>query len=433
MGRSSSRWRRSWPISLRSTRPRAASTFSDTAGAISTNLDQLNDPNIDVITILDNGQVDASVQQLTTDATAIGKLQNPNASPVLLAINDTAADVEAGLSTLVADTGEIASITASNGPVVVSAATFLADQSALDKIVGGFAISDTAFDVAQDLNALNADTNITSIALTDGGTPTLSLSIGEALNDTLALGEITSPHTTVIADSAPASITITQAQFLSGENISVTGAPVIATGTVSTMAILAKIVTSLLVSQGYTLAVLDTAANIEGLTIAQINNLSARDVLLLQASDTSVALMAIDAALLVAANMTVTAPSGSIVTLTDTRANLNAMSATTIAGLPALGVSGIVSTTGPVTISVAQALALEGANLEITGPNGASVSVTLSDLASNLATLTLSQIAALPATGVSAIAVSNAANLALSVAQAQALEANSLEVTPLTG
>ena len=263
----------------------------DTAGAISTNLDQLNDPNIDVITILDNGQVDASVQQLTTDATAIGKLQNPNASPVLLAINDTAADVEAGLSTLAADTGEIASITASNGPVVVSAATFLADQPALDKIVGGFAISDTAADVAQDLNALNADTNITSIALTDGGTPTLSLSIGEALNDTLALSEITSPHTTVIADSAPASITITQAQFLSGENISVTGAPVIATGTVSTMAILAKIVTSLLVSQGYTLAVLDTAANIEGLTIAQINNLSARDVLLLQASDTSVALI----------------------------------------------------------------------------------------------------------------------------------------------
>ena len=405
----------------------------DTASAISTSLDQLNDPNIDVITILGNGQVDASVRQLTTDATAIGKLQNPNASPVLLAINDTAADVEAGLSTLAADTGEIASITASNGPVVVSAATFLADQPALDKIVGGFAIADTAFDVAQDLNALNADTNITSIALTDGGTPTLSLSIGEALNDTLALSEIMSPHTTVIADSAPASITITQAQFLSGENISVTGAPVIATGTVSTMAILAKIVTSLLVSQGYTLAVLDTAANIEGLTIAQINNLSARGVLLLQASDTSVALMASDAALLEAANMTVTAPSGSIVTVTDTRANLNAMSAATIAGLPALGVSGIVSTTGPVTISVAQALALEGANLEITGPNGASVSVTLSDLASNLATLTPSQIAALPATGVSAIAVSNSANLALSVAQAQALEASSLKVTPLTG
>ena len=118
----------------------------DSAADITANLDQLNDPHIDAIVISDNGNVVSSVQQLTTDATAIGKLQNANLSPVLLAINDTAADVQAGLSTLVADTGEIASITASNGPIVVSAATFLADQSALDKIVGGFAISDTAAD-----------------------------------------------------------------------------------------------------------------------------------------------------------------------------------------------------------------------------------------------------------------------------------------------
>ena len=120
----------------------------------------------------------------------------------------------------------------------------------------------------------------------------LSLSIEEALNDTLALGEITSPHTTVLSDSASASITSTQALFLAGEGISVVGAPVIATGTVATMAILAKIQTSNLVAQGYTLAVLDTAANIEGLTLAQINNLSVRDVLLLEASDTNVALSA---------------------------------------------------------------------------------------------------------------------------------------------
>ena len=50
--------------------------ISDTAANITANLDQLNDPNIDAITISDNGQVGASVQQLTTDATAIGKLQN---------------------------------------------------------------------------------------------------------------------------------------------------------------------------------------------------------------------------------------------------------------------------------------------------------------------------------------------------------------------
>ena len=242
----------------------------DSAAAITASLDQLDDPHINSITILDNGQVGASVQQLTSDATAIGKLKDANSSPVLLAVHDTAANIEAGLSTLVADAGEIASITASDAPVVVSVATFLADQSALDKIVGGFAISDTAADVAQNLDALtaalSAGTNITSIALTDGGVPTLTISLEQALNDTLALNKITSPHSIVISDSAPASITNIQAIYLSGENIAVDGAPVIATGTVATMAILAQIVTSLLVSQGYTLAVVDTAANIEGLS-----------------------------------------------------------------------------------------------------------------------------------------------------------------------
>ncbi len=142
--------------------------ISDIAANITANLDQLNDPNISTITISDNGQVGSSVLQLTSDATAISKLENAGPGPVLLAINDTAADVQAGLSTLVADAGEIASIAASNGPVVVSTATFLADQSTLDKIVGGFAISDTAADVVQNLGALSADPNITSITASNG-------------------------------------------------------------------------------------------------------------------------------------------------------------------------------------------------------------------------------------------------------------------------
>ena len=84
-------------------------------------------------------------------------------SPVLLAINDTAGDVQTGLSTLAQDTGEIGSITASCGPIVVSAATFLADQSTLDKIVGGFDVSDSAANLVADLSALNADSNVAAI------------------------------------------------------------------------------------------------------------------------------------------------------------------------------------------------------------------------------------------------------------------------------
>ena len=95
--------RRSWPISLTLDQTPGGFDIFDTAANITANLDQLNDPNIDATTISDNGQVGPSVQQLTTDATAIGKLQNMNSSPVLLAINDMAAAVQAGLSTLVAE------------------------------------------------------------------------------------------------------------------------------------------------------------------------------------------------------------------------------------------------------------------------------------------------------------------------------------------
>ena len=88
--------------------------------AANINLDQLNDnSHIDKIVISDNGNVGASIQQLTSDATAIGKLQNANpGAPVRLAITDTVADIQAGLSTTLAqDASRIASIASSDGPI----------------------------------------------------------------------------------------------------------------------------------------------------------------------------------------------------------------------------------------------------------------------------------------------------------------------------
>jgi len=94
-----------------------------------------------------------------------------------LAINDTAADVQGGVSTLVQDTGEIDSITASHGPIVVSGATFLAGQSTLDKITGGFAVSDAAANFVADLSTLNADSYVVAVAVA-GGDATLSGGVG---------------------------------------------------------------------------------------------------------------------------------------------------------------------------------------------------------------------------------------------------------------
>ncbi len=161
----------------------------DSAAPITANLDQLNaDSKINAIAISDNGNVGADIQQLTTDATAIKKLQNANLSPALLAITATAAHIQAGLSTLVKHADEIASITASNGPIAaVSAATFLADQPTLDKIVGGFAVSDIAANIVKDLDQLD-DPNISTITISDNGQ--ISASVAQLTTDATAIGDL---------------------------------------------------------------------------------------------------------------------------------------------------------------------------------------------------------------------------------------------------
>ena len=77
----------------------------DSAANITASLHQLHDLHLNAIVISDNGNVGVSIAQLSAQATAIGKLQNANLSPVLLAITDTTAHVLAGLSTLVTKCG----------------------------------------------------------------------------------------------------------------------------------------------------------------------------------------------------------------------------------------------------------------------------------------------------------------------------------------
>jgi hypothetical protein len=75
------------------------------------------------------------------------------------------------------DTGEIRSITTSNGPIVVSVATFKADQSTLDKIKGGFDVADAAANLVKHLSILNADSGVHAITA-DIGHATLSGGVG---------------------------------------------------------------------------------------------------------------------------------------------------------------------------------------------------------------------------------------------------------------
>ena len=90
------------------------------------------------------------------------------------------------------DTTALSKITNASYSVVIidtySVAQFLTNQSSLDALPG-FAISDTAANVAANFDALNADTRIASITLTDDGT--LTLTVAQALNVTGALSKIT--------------------------------------------------------------------------------------------------------------------------------------------------------------------------------------------------------------------------------------------------
>ena len=129
----------------------------------------------------------ASVQQLTTDATAIGKLQNANLPPCCSQSMIRPRMFKPGCRRWLQDAGEIASITASDGSIVVSAATFLADQSTLDKIVGGFDVSDTAANLMADLDQLD-DPNISAITISDSGQ--ISASVAQLTTDATAIGNL---------------------------------------------------------------------------------------------------------------------------------------------------------------------------------------------------------------------------------------------------
>ena len=83
-------------------------------------------------------------------------------------VSDTAAVIEAKLTALGADVANIKSIVATDTPVKVSEAQFAANRGVLDKVAGGFIVADTAAVIEAKLTALGADVaNIKSIVATD--------------------------------------------------------------------------------------------------------------------------------------------------------------------------------------------------------------------------------------------------------------------------
>ncbi len=183
-------------------------SISDTAANVSGAIDALNaDGSVNAITLTDSGAptLSLSAAQALNDATALSDITNADYS---IAISDHAASVSTNFDALNADT-RVSSITLTNSgtPILtLSAAQAVGDATAFAKITNAsyaIGIADTAADVSAALDALNADPKVSSITLTDNGTPTLSLTVAQALDDTTALGEITNTDYAIsISDTA---------------------------------------------------------------------------------------------------------------------------------------------------------------------------------------------------------------------------------------
>ncbi len=106
----------------------------------------------------------------TTGISVAQYLSSPatyDALPLGFAIVDTASAITAAIVTLAADT-HLTQITSTTGGVAVSFATFKTALAALDKVVGGYAVSDTAATIQAKLVKLATDiTNIQAIIPTD--------------------------------------------------------------------------------------------------------------------------------------------------------------------------------------------------------------------------------------------------------------------------
>ena len=146
--------------------------ISDTAANIQTNLAALvADASLITSITATSGTVTVGTGVFAADAAALNKIVGG------FAISDTAANIQTNLAALAADASHITSITATSGTVTVGTGVFVADAAALNKIVGGFAISDTAANIQANLAALAADaSHITSITATSG-----TVTVGTAL------------------------------------------------------------------------------------------------------------------------------------------------------------------------------------------------------------------------------------------------------------
>ena len=143
----------------------------------------------------------------------------------------------------------------------------------------------------------------------------------------------------------------------------------------------------------------DTGGNIAALTATQTAALEA-DGYTTIAATTAVTIRASQALAFEADGIAVTAPTSASVTLSDQAYLIGKLTPTQIAGLVAAGVTAVKSSAS-LLFSVADAEALENSGLKVTVPSGDYARI--NDTAANIDALTAAQIEALPSIGLTSV------------------------------
>ncbi len=166
-------------------------------------------------------------------------------------------------------------------------------------------------------------------------------------------------------------------------------------------------------TQADTVTLTDSAANIQALTATQFTNFVTQGVDVFHSSTNALSLSAAQVSAVIATSANFTG--SDVVTLSDTGANITALSSAQIGLLAGHGVDAIDSSTDALTFSIAQYNALGMVTLT------AADVVTLADTSNGIAALTATQIAALGAGGIDVIHASNNNTILFTAAQAHAL------------
>jgi hypothetical protein len=297
------------------------------------------------IAVVDSAATLAAMTRVQSNSlTAISALVSIN-------VIDAAADLEALTQDQVyalIDNPNLGSATLTDGgiPTLALSVAQLGDDAVLLNAITNpsyvIDIIDSAASVAANLDSIRQNANVGSITLTDGGSPTLDLTVVQALFDQSVLSKITNSRYNIqIVDSAANVLNQFYAPQLLA-NTYVVGAQVVdsAAGIISHAAALASdsLVKSVEVSDSLTnilanqsalatlpfaisVVVVDTAENIAALTQAQINVLVAGGYTTLTSTDGVVSVSAAQAVFLHGAGLNI---AGAPVEVSDTAANIAA-------------------------------------------------------------------------------------------------------------